>query len=296
MDPKRFLRTSLVLSLALLPGINQLWQPAAKAQEQDRPAEKVRTFTFKKTRQADLAIHVHYPPDWKAEDKRPAIVFWFGGGFRNGRIEQFEPQAAYLASRGMVAARADYRVKDRHGVEPDICVEDAKSALRWLRQNAAMLGVDPNRIVASGGSAGGYLAAAATACPGLDAEGEDLKISSRPNAMILFNPFLPFASEKDKWKIVPTLQLSKETPPALLLFGTRDNLLKRAEDYVARSKEVGHQAEMSLSEGVGHGYFNKSPWREKTLQRADEFLMKLGYLQGKPTVVVPTVGQQQPRP
>src|ERR1035438_1861118 len=147
--------------------------------------ETVKTFTFKKTKQADLAIHVHFPPDWKKEDKWPAIVFWFGGAFRFGSVNQFEKQAAYLASRGMVAARADYRVKDRHGVEPDACVEDGKSALRWLRQNAAMLGLDPDRIVASGGSAGGYIAAC-TACPGLEPEGEDLKISSKPNAMILF--------------------------------------------------------------------------------------------------------------
>src|SRR5438876_6454680 len=78
--------------------------------------ENVKTFTFKKTKQADLAIYVHFPPDWKKEDKRPGIVFFFGGGFRSGRVTQFEQQAVYLAGRGMVAARADYRVKDRHGV------------------------------------------------------------------------------------------------------------------------------------------------------------------------------------
>src|SRR5262249_6892648 len=147
-----------------------------------------------KTQQAELEMHVHFPPDWKMGDKRAAIVFFFGGGWTNGRVEQFEPQAAYLAGRGMVAARADYRVKSRHNVTPDVCVEDAKSAVRWLLQNAAMLGVDPDRLVASGGSAGGHIAAC-TACPGLDAAGEDTKISSRPNAMILFNPVLRFDGE-----------------------------------------------------------------------------------------------------
>ena len=125
-----------------------------------------KSFTYKKTKQANLAIYVHYPPGWKEADKRPAIVFFFGGGFQFGSVKQFEPQAAYFASRGMVAARADYRVKSRHGVEPDACVEDAKSAVRWLRQNAAKLGIDPNRIVASGSSSGGYLAAC-SARPGI---------------------------------------------------------------------------------------------------------------------------------
>src|SRR5690349_2245960 len=107
-----------VVVLALAP------TPFVRAQVK----EPVQTFTYKKTKQANLAIHVHYPPDWKKEDKRPAIVFFFGGGWTAGRIEQFEPQAKYLAGRGMVAARADYRVKSRHQVTPDACVEDAKSA------------------------------------------------------------------------------------------------------------------------------------------------------------------------
>ena len=213
-------------------------------------------------------------------------MFFFGGGFQFGSVNQFQPQATYFASRGMVAARADYRVKSRHGVEPDACVEDAKSAIRWLRQNATKLGMDPNRIVASGSSSGGYLAAC-TACPGLEAAGEDTSVSSRPNATVLFFPFLPFANEQSKWKIVPTLHLAKDTPPTLILFGTKDELLKRGEEFMARSKEVGHRAEMFLADGVGHGFFNAPIWRDRTLYRVDEFLASLGYLEGKPTVKKP---------
>ncbi len=256
-----------------------------------------RSFTYKKTKQADLQIHIHYPPDWKKDDKRPAIVFFFGGGWTNGKVEQFEPQAGYLAGRGMVAARADYRVKSRHDVTPDACVEDARSAVRWLRQNAAMLGIDPERIVASGGSAGGHIAAC-TACPGLDAEGEDPKVSSKPNALLLFNPVLRFDGvpdlmarikndEKLGKALSPTLHLAKDTPPTLLLYGKDDRLLKQGEEFMEKSKEVGHQADLFLAEGVGHGFFNKSPWQEKTLLRADEFLESLGYLKGKPTIKVP---------
>jgi acetyl esterase/lipase len=267
---------------------------AAPAFAEDQPAK---SFTYKKTKQADLKIHVHYPPDWKKEDKRPAIVFFFGGGWTGGSVAQFEPQASYLASRGMVAARADYRVKSRHDVTPDACVEDAKSAVRWLRQNAAMLGVDPDRIVASGGSAGGHIAAC-TICPGLDAESEDQKVSSRPNALLLFNPVLRFDGdaglmarikndEKLGKALSPTLHLAKDTPPTLLFFGKDDHLLKHGEEFMAKSKEVGHKADMFLAEGVGHGFFNRSPWKEKTLLRADEFLESLGYLKGKPTIKVP---------
>jgi acetyl esterase/lipase len=277
---------------------------AALAQEQPGEQGTVKTFTYKHAKQADLAMDVHFPPDWKKEDHRPAIVFFFGGGWENGTIQAFEPQARYLAGRGMVAARADYRVKSRHGVTPKECVEDAKSAVRWLRQNAAKLGVDPDRIVAAGGSAGGHIAAC-TACSGLDAEGEDTKVSSRANVLVLFNPVLRFGpqmlqrignDEALGKAISPTLHLSKDSPPTLLLFGTDDWLLTQGEEFVKRSKELGHRAELFTADGQPHGFFNRSPWREKTLRRADEFLASLGYLQGEPTIQVPAggVGSQQP--
>ena len=119
-----------------------------------RPAD-FKSYSYKKTKEADLRIYLHFPPGWKATDRRPAVVFFFGGGWLHGSADQFIPQAEYLAGRGLVAARADYRVGNRHGVSPDQCVEDAKSAVRWLRKNAADLGIDPDRIAASEGRRAG---------------------------------------------------------------------------------------------------------------------------------------------
>jgi len=263
--------------------------PAAPADA----AEKVRTFTYKTTDQAELKIRVHYPADWSEDDKRPAIVFFFGGGWNAGTVEQFVPQAEYLAGRGMVAARADYRVRSRHGVTPDKCVEDAHSAMRWIRGNARVLGVDPDRIVSSGGSAGGHLAACTGCTPAPKVDGENADVSSKPNAMLLFNPVLDFTlhekltdrlggDQKLARSISPTLHLTKQTPPALILFGTADRLLAHGRGYVARSKEVGNRAEMFLAEGAGHGFFNRPPWLAKTIARSDEFLTSLGYLEAKP--------------
>jgi len=93
----------------------------------------------------------------------------------------------------MVTARADYRVKSRHGVTPKECVDDARSAVRWFRENAGKLGVDPNRIVASGGSAGGHIAACTTLMP--EEELKDEKVSCKANALILFNPVLRFGPQ-----------------------------------------------------------------------------------------------------
>jgi acetyl esterase/lipase len=293
-----------VVALALLPVTGP-----AFGQEQAR--NPVTEFTYKKTKQADLVLQVHFPPGWKKEDKRPAIVFFFGGGWEQGTIRAFEPQAAYLAGRGLVTVRADYRVKSRHGVTPKECVEDAKSAVRWLRQNAARLGVDVDRIVASGGSAGGHIAACTALAPGVEPEGEDKKISSRANVLILFNPVLRFGPQMLKRvgndeavgkAISPTLHLRKDSPPTLLFFGTGDWLIGQGEEFMRRSKELGHRAVLHKADRQPHGYFNRSPWREKTLAQADEFLASLGYLKGKPTIKVPEsppapqARQAQPRP
>jgi acetyl esterase/lipase len=258
---------------------------------QDKPpAEQI----YKKTEEGDLTISLSFPDDWKAGDKRPAIVFFFGGGWTQGSPQQFAPQAAYLAKRGMVAARADYRVKSRHQVTPDKCVEDAKSAVRWLRKNAATLGIDPEKVAAAGGSAGGHLAACSATATGFEAAGEDLSVSSKPNAMVLFNPVLhlePIAQRipdgETAKKITPNLHLVAGLPPALILFGSADPLKKGADEYLSKAKELGAVAELYSAEGQPHGFFNKSPWLERTLFRVDEFLASIGYLQGKPTLDPP---------
>src|ERR1700692_2921313 len=174
----RIFTAAMILLLYCIPALGQ---------------ETTKTFTYTKTKQTDLAIVVHYPPGWKETDKRPGGVFFFGGGGETGRIRAFEPHAQYLASRGMVAARADYRVKSRHGVTPKECVDDARSAVLWFRKNAAKLGLDPDRIVASGGSAGGHIAACPTLKPA--SEPDDPNVSSKANALILFNPVLRFGPQ-----------------------------------------------------------------------------------------------------
>jgi acetyl esterase/lipase len=261
----------------------------ARAEERPAPTKNV---VYKKTKQAELEAIVHYPPGWKKQDRRPAIVFFFGGGWTKGTIEQFQRQAEYFAKRGLVTVRADYRVKSRHGVAPNDCVEDAKSAVRWIRKNAGELGVDPERIVAAGGSAGGHLAACTALTKGLEAKEEDAAVSSKPNALVLYNPALCFVGvpqlmervggdEALARNISPTEHVTKDAPPALVLFGSNDRLLAQGKDYLKRAEKVGAKAELYLAEGQGHGFFNRQPWTDRTTKRVDEFLTSIGYLPAK---------------
>ena len=101
------------------------------------------------------------------------MVFFFGGGWNGGSYTQFSRHADYLASRGMVAFAADYRTKSKHKTEPKACVSDGKSAVRWIRGNAAKLGVDPKKIIAGGGSAGGHVAATTATIKAFDESSDD---------------------------------------------------------------------------------------------------------------------------
>ena len=132
--------------------------------------------TYRQVGSTELKVWIFEPAD-KATQPRPAIVFFFGGGWTGGTPAQFEPQSRHLASRGMIALVADYRVKSRQDAKPADCVADAKACVRWVRANAGRLGIDPTRLAVGGGSAGGHLAAAVATLPGLDAATDDKAVS-----------------------------------------------------------------------------------------------------------------------
>jgi acetyl esterase/lipase len=284
MDVQRRFGAALWLGLGVIA-----WAGPASAEDGQ---VATREFTYKEPASGPLKLLVTYPPGWKAADARPGVVFFFGGGWANGDVKQFAEQAEHLARRGMVAARADYRVKSRQGVSPEACVEDAKSAVRWLRAHAKEQGIDPGRIVAAGGSAGGHIAACTAFTPGLDAPGEDPAVSSKPDALVLFNPVLRFQGVSKLMEriggdaelaeaISPVLHVAKGAPPTLILFGTDDPLAPMGDEYVARAKAAGAVAELFTAEGVGHGFFNRPAWKAKTTARMDAFLTSIGYLPRK---------------
>ncbi len=256
--------------------------------------------TYKKTPQGELQLHIFNPPGHTSTDRSPAVVFFFGGGWVKGGPKAFYQASEYLAMRGMVAISAEYRIKNKHGTTPIESVYDAKSAMRWVRSHAAELGIDPDRIVAGGGSAGGHIAANTPNEDVLNEPGEDTSVSSRPSALLLFNPVLDvspkgFASKLfgDAWQEASPMQnIDADTPPTIIFFGDQDRLLpmKMAQEYVQHMNDAGARCELRVYEGQGHGFFvyNKSPEHfALTLIEADKFLAELGYIEGEPTLKVP---------
>ena len=255
---------------------------------------------LKETPQIKLRLHIFFPKDHKTTDRRPAIVFFFGGGWTGGSPGQFQRHSSYLASRGMVAACAEYRVKRKHDTTPFECVADGKSAVRWLRAHAAELGIDPDRLAAGGGSAGGHVAASTATLKGFDEPGEDLSVSSVPTALALFNPVVD--TTKTGWQggyrqlgaraeeLSPVHHLEKGAPPTIIFHGSADKAVpvENVERFRDKMKELGSECKLIVFEGKGHGFFNygrdKNVPYKKTVREMDLFLVALGYLAGEPTM------------
>jgi acetyl esterase/lipase len=251
-------------------------------------------------------MHVFLPDGFDASDRRPAVVFFFGGGWNGGNPGQFYPFSEYLTERGMVAMAAEYRTKTSHGTDPFACVADAKAAMRWARQNAAKWGIDPQRLAAGGGSAGGHLAATTAFLPGLNEDGAKLSDSCVPDALILYNPVIdngPTGYGYDRIgdrfpEFSPLHNIGPQVPPPTITFlGTNDSLipLETMRTFADAIRREGGRCDVHIYENAPHGFFNKREWGNlryfEVVRATDRFLGSLGWLEGDPTMALPEVGR-----
>lgn len=305
-------RVACAMALSLLAG-SCFAQRAGRGYPPDLPDAKQEV--YKTVGDVKLSLYLFNSKGQKAGERRPAVVFFFGGGWQNGSPTQFAPQARYLAGRGMVAICADYRVESRNQVSPIECVEDAKAAMAYVRENAGRLGIDPARIAAGGGSAGGHLAACTGVIEGFDPPGAHL--SSRPDALVLFNPAVQLAPLSGQEglradavnridartggrskEISPIHHVGENAPPTLILHGTADTTVPFAtvERFGELMREKGNRCEVVGFKDAKHSFFNPRPGNEAvhdaTTRLMDEFFVSLGWIGGEPTLKMP-VGEDR---
>lgn len=253
---------------------------------------------YKQIDTTQLVMEVYYPESLDKAKEYPAMVFFFGGGWNGGSLEQFEPHAGYFSKRGMVCFIADYRVKSRQQTTPFESLKDAKSAIRFIRENAEKFHIDASKIVASGGSAGGHLAAATALIKDYNESTDNLSQSCVPNALVLFNPVIDngpggygFERIGDAYKnFSPLHNIREGAPPTILFLGTNDRLIPvvTARYYQMVMEKVKSKCELHLYEGQGHGFFNYKNFEfyKKTVTEADKFLQSIGYLEKEPAIEI----------
>jgi len=254
---------------------------------------------YKRVDSVKLHMEVYLPENIDRATNYPALVFFFGGGWKGGSIHQFKKQAEYFTKRGMVCFLVDYRVENRHMTTPFESLKDAKSAIRFIRANYEKFHIDPSRITASGGSAGGHLAVATALIEDYNESTDDLMVSSIPDALILYNPVIDngpggygFERIGDAYKSFSPLHNIREgAPPTIIFLGTKDNLIpvETVKYYQIVMQKVGSLCEVVLYEGRGHGFFNYDrhfEYYKKTLIETDRFLQYLGYIEKEPVIEI----------
>lgn len=303
-QPHRMRTLTSIIVCCLLTGA------AAHADQLPDQAPEGKVYAYKAENGKRGEIEIHFPAGHDpAKARVPGIIMFHGGGWKGGNREQFRDMCHYFASRGLVAATAHYRFADRDAMKDRqanpspkrVCITDAKSAIRWFKQHADELGIDPERIIAGGGSAGGHISLLATNNPGLNDPADPPHIDTSVVAYLLFNPAFKPAADRNDPAVDVEQHLSTETAPMIAFWGTDDNWLNGWNQAYQKMQSQGIDASVEwwVAEGAGHGFFNNEPWKSLTYIEADRFLVEQGLLAGAPTISAPTKDQalvKSPRP
>ncbi|MCO5295434.1 MAG: alpha/beta hydrolase [Fimbriimonadaceae bacterium] len=225
-----------------------------------------------------LEMDIHRPAT--VEGALPCVVVIHGGSWIGGKREDMDALAKALAEKGLVAANITYRLaKAPQFHRWPAMLDDAQTAVRFLRANAAKYHVDPMRMGSAGASAGGHLALFLGCRDTRDPDPKEYpEVSSRVSAVLdLFGPtdmtqdyprnvaidFLyqtVLGKPRDKAEAEirdasPLLFIDKRSAPVFIVQGLVDPLVNPHQSQMleAKLKEMGIGVEARYVEGMGHG-------------------------------------------
>ncbi len=293
-----FLRVAAVATLALagVPAAGAAEPAAKKAPKAVReryvdsliPALKPdRVVVYRRVGTRELTLHVFAARGAAAGERRPAFVTIHGGGWSGGDVTRMYPVAAHFAGQGMVGISVQYRLlKPADGVTVFDGVADARAAVRYVRAQAAELGVDPARVVVNGASAGGHLAVATAMFGQFDHGDENRAVKAEPDALVLFYPVIDTSAEGygqakigERWReLSPAHHVRRGLPPTITFHGTGDTTtpFKGAEVFHAAMLAAGNRSVLDVHPGGIHGYIlYEKPLYEETLGKIERFLREV---------------------
>jgi acetyl esterase/lipase len=247
--------------------------PAAMAQAQNNSDLRVdKDIVFGKGGDIDLLLDVYHPPQGVAP-KRMAIIHLFGGGFSTGskNAGYIVNDVRALGKLGYTGVSANYRLTSQ-GLWP-AQIHDTKAAIRWVRANAAKIGVDADKIAIAGYSAGGMLSLLAAGTNGmaeLEGSGGNAGVNSNVQAAIGVYPLASTAgnlfptnlSAEERTKMMetasPAKYIGKSFAPTIFIHGTADTTvpLSSSIDFFTRLNAAGVPASITTIQGAAHAFDN----------------------------------------
>ncbi len=248
-----------------------------------------------------LKVDIFYTRQSFEKDNNTAIVFFHGGGWSGGSYTEFFITCERYAAMGIVAFSVDYRLSSDNGlfshnsISPIECLMDARSAIRWVRENSGKYHIDENRIVAAGQSAGGHLALSTAMIGDYNEKTDNLSISCRPDAVLLFSACVNtlegwcdrlLADRRDKiWSISPTHNMKGGLPPMIDFHGIDDEQVPvwTARFFESEMKRLDNYFELHIYQGRKHYLGDGNPkysryYDDEILGITDEFLRKFNFM------------------
>jgi acetyl esterase len=249
----------------------------------DPPLSEPVTKVYKTINDIELKTDIFFPQNLNDTGNRPAFVLFCGESWDQASPEKGYGLCRHFASLGMVAFAVEYRPVNQKDITPAEIVADAKSAIRWIRFNAKVLGIDTNKIAACGYYAGGYLAACTSFINGYDEKAEDLRISSKPNVLMLISPALSpeidpdFTKTFNQYKVAeelsPVYNIQPYSPNTFIIHAETDSVVPKSsmDEFIKKMKETKNIYELHSFENTGHIDINNMT--DFMLKLADSFLV-----------------------
>lgn len=222
----------------------------------------------------ELLMDIHWPET--GDGNFPVAVYVHGGGWSQGdKTEDLNQYLAELLPRGIAVFAINYRLANEYTFPA--MIEDAKCAVRHIRANAANYSIDPDRIAAFGGSAGGHIVSllgVANEETGWDDVGQYQGVSSRVAAVVnmygptdlrieiegaskrLIKTVFATASHKDMGFASPITYVDSGDPAFLLMHGEDDPLvpISQSENFAAALEEAGVEVELVRVANASHAF------------------------------------------
>lgn len=221
----------------------------------------------------DLRCDLYVPPG--EESGRGAVLLVHGGGWRQGDKTQLRGYGLRIARSGYLCVATEYRLV---GESPwPAQIQDVKAALRWMRANAAELGIDPGRIALQGHSAGAHLVLVAAGTPNApEYEGDggnpgvdttvDAVIAAYPPTRFHFGERLHGGVPIEALSDEPTAELAESAsplnlagpgfPPTMMFHGSEDKVVPVSAAFVMYEALVNHKVptELHIFAEAVHGF------------------------------------------